>query len=190
MRKIIPLLLIMASAINLQAQPQLADKVVGIVDSRVILLSEVEGQYLQSTYQVTSPIPPDFKCQILNGLLMEKLLVAQSELDSVKVTDDEVENELDRRIRSFANVAGSIEKLEEYYGKSIVEMKDEFRSQVRDQLMADKERSNIVTDIKVTPSDVISFFNKIPKDSLPYYNSEIELGELIIYPKVSDAVRA
>ena len=173
---------------ELSAQ-KLADKIVGIVDDRIILLSEIEGQYLQNTYQTTQPIPPDYKCQILNQSLMEKLLVAQAVLDSVNVTEDEVENELDRRVRTFSNVAGSIEKLEEYYGKSIVEMKDEFRPQVKDQMMAERERASIVGELKVTPSDVISFFNRIPKDSLPYYNSELELGELVIYPKVSDAVK-
>ena len=92
----------------------LADKIVGIVDDRMILLSEIEAQYLQNTYQVTAPIPPDYKCELLNAMLTEKLMVAQAILDSVEVTDDQVENELDRRVRAFANVAGSVEKLEEY----------------------------------------------------------------------------
>ncbi|MBA2422921.1 MAG: peptidylprolyl isomerase [Chitinophagales bacterium] len=174
---------------NIAAQPRLADKIVGIVDDRIILLSEIEAQFLQNTYQSTLSIPPDYKCQLLNASLTERLLVAQSIIDSVEVTDEEVDNELDRRVRSFANVAGSLEKLEEYYGKSIIEMKDEFRPQVRDQLMADRERATIVGELKVTPSDVIAFYNSIPKDSLPYYNSEVEIGTLVLYPKVSDAVR-
>ncbi|MBA2407098.1 MAG: peptidylprolyl isomerase [Chitinophagales bacterium] len=181
-------LLLLAGKIT--AQSKLADKIVGIVDDRIILLSEVEAQFLQNTYQSTLPIPPDYKCQLLNGSLTEKLLVAQSIIDSVDVTDEEVDNELDRRVRSFANVAGSLEKLEEYYGKSIIEMKDEFRPQIRDQLMADRERSMIVGELKVTPSDVLVFYNSIPKDSLPYYNSEVEIGTLVLYPKVSDAVKA
>ena len=174
----------------LQAQPMLADKIVGIVDDRMILLSEIEAQYLQNTYQVTAPIPPDYKCELLNAMLTEKLMVAQAILDSVEVTDDQVENELDRRVRAFANVAGSVEKLEEYYGKSILEMKDEFRPQVKENLLADGEKAKIAGDLKVTPSEVMAFFNKIPKDSLPYYNAATELGLLIIYPKVSEAVRA
>jgi peptidyl-prolyl cis-trans isomerase SurA len=189
MKSVVSFLVIIIAATTLHGQPQLADKVVGIIDDRIILMSDVEGQYLQSTYQVTSAIPPDFRCQILNSLLTEKLLVAQSLIDSIEVTDEEVESELERRIRSFSSVAGSIEKLEEYYGKSIIEMKDEFRPQVKEQLQADRERATIVTDLKVTPSDVNNFYNSIPKDSLPYYNTEIELGELVIYPKVSEAVK-
>ncbi|MBA3647061.1 MAG: peptidylprolyl isomerase [Chitinophagales bacterium] len=161
------------------------DKVVGIVDDRIILLSDVEAQYQQYAYQSTLPVPADFKCEILNQFLIEKLLIAQAVIDSVTVSDDEVENELDHRVRSFSGMAGSVEKLEEYYGKSILEIKDEFRIQIREQLIANKEKGNIITNIKVTPSDVQQFFNSIPTDSLPYYNAEEELGALIIYPKVS-----
>ena len=187
--RIILIIFLLLSNYLLKAQPVLADKIIGIVDDRIILLSEIEAQYLQNTYQVTSPIPPEFKCELLNAALTEKLMVAQAILDSVEVTDEQVENELDRRVRTFANVAGSIEKLEEYYGKSILEMKDEFRPQVRENLLADGEKAKIAGGLKVTPSEVMTYFNNIPKDSLPYYNAAMELGELIIYPKVSDAVR-
>lgn len=173
-----------------QGQPVLADKVIGIVDDRIILLSEIEAQYLQNTYQTSQPIPPEYKCELLNAALTEKLMVAQAILDSVEVTDEQVENEMERRVRAFANVAGSLEKLEEYYGKSILEMKDEFRPQVRENLLADGEKARIAGDLKVTPSEVMTYFNKIPKDSLPYYNAAMELGVLIVYPQVSEAVKA
>jgi len=172
------------------AQPQLADKIVGIVDDRIVQLSEVEAQYQQYAYQATSPLPADFKCQILDQFLTDKLLIRQAELDSVKVSDEEVEQTLDMRVRSFANMAGSIEKLEEYYGKSIIELKDEFRDDIREKLLADRERANIVTDLTVTPSEVGQYFNKIPKDSLPYFNAQLEVGQLVIMPKVNEDVRA
>src|SRR5689334_13688098 len=135
------------NSVHAIAQPQLVDKVIGIVDDRIVQLSEVEAQYQQYAYQATSPLPADFRCQILDQFLTDKLLVRQAELDSVKVTDDEVEQTLDMRIRSFANIAGSIEKLEQYYGKSMVEIKDEFRDDIREKLLADRERSTIVKDI-------------------------------------------
>jgi peptidyl-prolyl cis-trans isomerase SurA len=171
------------------AQPQLADKIVGIVDDRIVQLSEVEAQYQQYVYQSPESIQPDLKCQILDQFLTDKLLVRQAELDSVKVTDDEVEQTLDMRIRNFANIAGSMEKLEQYYGKSVIEIKDEFRNDIREKLLADRERSNIVKDLTVTPSEVVVFFNKIPKDSLPYFNAELEIGQLVIMPKVNNDIR-
>lgn len=172
------------------AQPQLADKIIGIVDDRIVQLSEVEAQYQQYAYQATAPLPPDSKCQILDQFLTDKLLVRQAELDSVHVSDDEVEQTLDMRIRNFANIAGSIEKLEQYYGKSMVEIKDEFRDDIREKLLADRERSSIVKDITVTPSEVVQFYNKIPKDSLPYFNAQLEVGQLVIMPAVNKDVRA
>src|SRR5215831_9295585 len=177
----IPLILIT----QLVSAQQLVDKIVGIVDNRIVLLSDVEGQYQQYAYQSTAPVPPDLLCALMNEALTEKLLMAQAVIDSVDVTDDEVENELDHRVRTFAGMAGSVEKLEEYYGKSVLEIKDEFRTQIREQLVANKEKSNIIADVKVTPSDVQQLFNSIPKDSLPIYNAQVELGELIIYPKIS-----
>ncbi|MEO5673948.1 MAG: peptidylprolyl isomerase [Chitinophagales bacterium] len=171
------------------AQPQLADKIVGIVDERIVQLSELEAQYQQYTYQSAGPAPADLKCQIFDQFLTDKLLVRQAELDSVKVTDDEVEQNLDMRIRSFANIAGSVEKLEEYYGKSLVEIKEEFRDDIREKILADRERGDIVKDVKVTPSEVAAFFKKIPQDSLPYFNAELKIGQLVIMPAVDEEVR-
>lgn len=171
------------------AQPRLVDKVAGIVDDRIVLWSDVETQYAQYAYQNEANLPPTLRCDILDQLLTDKLLNRQAEIDSVTVSDDEVEAKLDQNIRAFANAAGSLEKLEEYYGKSALEIKDEFRPDIRDRMVAQKERETIVKDIKVTPSDVALFFEKIPKDSLPYFNSELELGELVVYPKVNKEVR-
>lgn len=172
------------------AQPELADKVAGIVDDRIILWSEVESQYQQYAYQSQTHLPPDIKCQIFDQALTDKLMVRQAEIDSVTVTDEEVEAKLDQNIKAFSNSAGGQEKLEEYYGKSIVEIKDEFRDDIRDHLVAQKERETIVSGIKVTPSEVAAFYNKVPKDSLPYFNSELEVGVIIVYPKVNPEVRA
>jgi len=186
-RSIFFLIILLLSEISF-AQPQLADKVAGIVDDRIVLWSDIEAQYQQYASQVQKPLPADFKCQLLDQELTDKLLVRQAEIDSVTVTDEEVESKLDENVKAFSNAAGSEEKLEQYYGKSIVEIKDEFRNDIRDRLVSQKERESIVKDVKVTPSDVQAFFNKVPKDSLPYFNSELQVGELIVYPKVNPQV--
>src|SRR5580765_3396993 len=98
MRRLVFLLLVFP--IHYASAQKLVDKVVGIVDNRIVLFSDVEAQYQQYAYQSTTPVPPDFRCDILNQFLTEKLLMAQAVLDSVTVTDDEVENELDHRVRS------------------------------------------------------------------------------------------
>jgi peptidyl-prolyl cis-trans isomerase SurA len=186
--KIIPVLLT-CCGFAASAQPTLVDKIVGLVDDRMVLWSDVETQYAQYAYQDESKLPPDFRCSILDQLLTDKLLNRQAEIDSVTVTDEEVEAKLDQNIRAFSSAAGSIEKLEEYYGKSVLEIKDEFRPDIKERMVAQKERETIVKDVKVTPSDVASFYELIPKDSLPYFNSELQLGELVVYPKINAEVR-
>ncbi len=165
------------------------DKVVGIVDDKIVLLSDIESQYLQYAQQYQQDLDAKIKCNILDQLLTQKLLIAQAQIDSVVINDDEVEGELDKRIRYFSNITGGQSKLEEYYGKSIIEIKDEFRNEIKQQLLASKEQQSIITNIKVNPSEVKAYFNSIPADSLPYYNAQVEIGEIIFYPIVSNEMK-
>lgn len=100
--------------------------------------------------------------------------------------DDEVESELDRRISYFVSMLGGQEQLEQYYGKSILEIKNEFREDIREQLLSQRMQGKIYGNIKVGPSDVKKFFNTIPKDSLPYFNAEVEIGHILMMPKASE----
>jgi len=167
-------------------QPVLIDKIVGIVGDKVILLSDIELQYHQMKLEQPN-MTPDAKCGILDQMMTSKMYLEQALLDSIKVTDEEVESELDRRIRYFVNMIGSEEKLEAYYEKSISQIKDEFKSDIREQLLSQREQAKIFEDVKITPTEVKAFYNKLPKDSLPYFNAEVEIGQIVIYPKVSSA---
>ena len=179
--------MLLICATQLSAQ-QLADKIVGVVDDNIILLSDVESQYEQYKQQ-SNTLPTDIKCQILDQLMTEKLMITQATIDSVLVSDDEVNTELDRRIRYFSKAAGGDDKLEEYYGKSIVEIKEQFRQQIKDQLLAQREQQTIIGDVKVTPNEVKDFYNRIPADSLPFYNAEVEVGELVVYPEINPELK-
>lgn len=159
----------------------LVDQVAGIVGDGIILHSDIELQYQQM--KLEGEVPEDFKCAILDQMLAQKLLVEQAMLDSIVIGEDEIESELDRRIRYFVSMIGSEEKLEEYYGKSIIQIKDEFRKDIEDQLLSNNMRSKILEKIKVTPSEVKNFFNAIPKDSLPYFNAEVEVGQIVLNPQ-------
>ena len=181
------ILLFAATALSAKAQPETIDGVVAVVGTRTVLLSDVETQALQYGENTDRRA---VRCQVLEGLLTQKLLVTQAVLDSIEVTDDEIENELDRRVRYFSNMAGGMQKLEEYYGKSIIEIKEEFRGDIREQLLAQRAQSAITADIKITPAEVRAYFNTIPADSLPYYNAEVEVGEIVINPVVSPEVKA
>ncbi len=170
-------------------QVQVMDKIIATVGGELILLSELEEQFALALSQ-KSDIPKNARCEILEQLLTSKLLINQSKLDSVEVGDDEVENQLAARIdRILSFMNNDIKQFEEYYGQSVNDVKEQFRTDLKNQLLSERMRGEIMKDITITPSEVKSFFSKIPKDSLPYFNSEVEIGEIVIVPKVNDIQR-
>jgi len=118
-------------------------------------------------------------------MLTQKLLSQQAVIDSVTATDDEVSNEVDRRMRALIQRAGGQDKLEAFLNRSIIQYKDQIRPDVREQLVADKMQRKITEHVSVTPLEVKRYFESIPKDSLTYYNAEVEVGELVVYPKLT-----
>lgn len=177
-------------SIATQAQYTKIDKVIAVVGDNIILQSEVEAQYQQMAAQNPGvELDPEEKCVILDNLLLDKLFLAQAQIDSVTVTSDEVDAELDRRIRYFISVFGSREKLEEYYGKKILDLKDDFKDDIQKQLLSDKMKGKAFSGLKVSPAEVQAFYDRIPKDSIPFFNSELELGQIIMYTKVSQPAK-
>ena len=168
----------------IKGQGLTVDKIIGIVGDKIILFSDLEIQYRQYLSQGLEG-NEDLKCKMLDQMFKEKMLLTQSIIDSIKVTDEEIENELERRLRYFISMIGSKTKLEEYYQKSTVEIKEEFREDVENQLLGNKMKSDIIKNAKITPSEIKAFFNKIPKDSIPSFNAEMEVGQIVRYPKVN-----
>ncbi len=172
-----------------QAQ-QIVDEIIANVGTEVALLSDLEEQYALLLAQ-KGTLPPDARCAIMEQLLTQKLLVNQAKLDSVEVSDEEVEAQLNARIEQILSYMNNdVRQFEEYYGQSIGEVKEAFREDLRDQMLAERMRSQIVADITVTPSEVIEFFNHIPYDSLPYFNSEVEVSEIVVKPQPNEQEKA
>ena len=161
-----------------------ADKIVGIVGDKIILKSDVTNAIADAKRQGTA-IPPDGECMVMQQALAQKALVLQAEKDSLIVSDDEVEALLDNQIRSFIQAYGSKDALEQIAGRTIYQLKEDFREPFKERKQAELMRNKIVENIKVTPNEVKEYWEKIPKDSLYFYESEIELGEVVIYPKAS-----
>ena len=162
----------------------LVDGIIGIVGNKIVLHSDIEIQYQQSLAQGMSP-DESIKCQIFDQLMMEKLLINQAELDSIVVTEDEIEIEIDNRFRYYISLLGSEEKFEEYFNKTVLEFKDEFRPEVQQILLAKRMQEDIVSTVKVTPIEVKEFFAEIPKDSLPYFNAEVQVAEIVLNPIIT-----
>jgi peptidyl-prolyl cis-trans isomerase SurA len=185
MLKLRIIIVLVTSAFLVQAQPQVLDKVIGVVAKYPVLLSDLQNSMLERDQQGL----PLNKCTAFEMLLFQKLLVAQADRDSVIVPDTDVETELNRRMTYFVQQFGSEAKLEEFYGKRVNVLKDELRSDVQEQLIADKMNSRITGEVKLTPAEVRLFFNSIPQDSLPLIDSEVELQQLVKKPSFSEEAR-
>jgi peptidyl-prolyl cis-trans isomerase SurA len=164
---------------------QSADKIIAIIGrNRIILESELEIEIAQAKQQ-----DPNFddskKCLVLQQMILNKMLLEQAERDSVMVGDDDVEGQLDNRLRYFTQLYGSKEKLEQLSGKTIYQIKEENRDAIRDQMVSEKMRNNILENVKITPAEVEKFYAKIPVDSLPFFPATVEVGQVVIDPPVS-----
>jgi len=170
-----------------KAQDIVIDKVVAIVGGNIVKVSDVEQQYNQMRIQGSLRGGENVKCSILENILVSKLMLNQAKVDSVVVGDEQVESELERRIRYYISQVGSKEKFEEYYKKSVEEFKDEFRDNIRNQMIVQMMEGNITDVIKVTPNEVKKFYDEIPVDSIPLINAEYEVGQIIRQPLISKA---
>lgn len=166
------------------AQKQVLDKIVATVGSNIILKSDLDLQY--SLY-LSNGYPPneEMKCNILQQIISQKLLNHQAQIDSIDVKPDEVDNEIDRRMRRSIQQAGGEEALEKFLNKSLVQYKDELRDDIKEGMLAERMRSKITEKINTTPQDIKKFFDAIPKDSLPTFNKEVEVGQIVFEPKLS-----
>ena len=163
------------------------DKIIVKVDNFVVLKSDLESVY-QNYLTNGNPASTDAKCSMLNSIIVNKLMVAKAEIDSVVVTDIEVDQNTDQRMSMILQNAGnSPEQLEKAYGKTLDEIKLELRDQIKEQLVGRQMQDLITKDINITPSEVRRFFSQIPADSLPYYNSDVEVAQIVRKAKVSDA---
>jgi len=150
--------------------------------NRIVLKSELEQNISQLQQQNQVEFTDSMRCQMLQQIIMQKMLVEQAERDSLLVTEEEVEGTLDNRIRYFIRMYGSKEKMEATVGKTVYQMKDENKDVVRDQMMADKMQAKLLEHTKITPAEVQAFYAKIPKDSLPFFPATVEVGQVVIDP--------
>lgn len=171
-----------AGLIQAQTAKVLADKIVGILGDKIVLKSDLLN-YIDDIQRRGGEVPADAQCVLLQRMLLDKALVLQAEKDSLPVSEDEIQAELDQRIRYFIMEFGGKEAVEQVAGRTIFQMKEDFRPSVKERRLAESMRSKIVEGIKITPQEVKAFFDKIPKDSLRFYETELTVGQIILYPK-------
>lgn len=178
--------ILLTGHLTVNAQGRILDQIVAVVGNSVILQSEIENELLQMQAQGYSPTA-DSRCVLLENHLVQKLLLNQAIVDSIVVTEGEVEMELSRRLQFFVQQIGSEENLERYYNKSILEIREDFRDIVRDQLITQYMQQEIIGNVTVTPAEVRRFFNNLPEEDIPMIPSEVEIRRIIKYPEFSEA---
>ncbi len=181
-----PAFLLLIASAGFAQQKVTADKIVGIVGDKIILKSEL-GIAIQDMQRNSggADLKGVDECSILDGMLIQKALVLQAEKDSLPVSEEEVEAEVDQRIRYFINMYGGKEAFEQIAQRTVYQAKQDFIGPIREQRLAQSMRTKIVEDVKITPTEVKEYFEKIPKSSLRFYESEMQLSQIVIYPKPS-----
>mgnify|MGYP003575628756 CR=1 FL=1 len=186
MKRILTFSVLLFAALAGQAQSKkiVADKIIGVVGDRIILQSDIKNAIADMSRQ-GSQIPDNAECLVLEQALVSKVLMLQAEKDSLVVTEEEIEAELDQRIRYFINAYGTQEVLEQVAGKTVYQIKDDARASVKERKLAEAMQRKIVDNVRITPAEVRAFYERIPKDSLPFYETELEIGQIVAYPKAN-----
>lgn len=190
MRVVVLILLTTVFVHAQESQGFVVDKIIAKVDNYIVLKSELDQAYLD--YVANGGQGGDqTRCQYLALLLRNKLMMAKAEIDSIVVSDEEVDQNTERRMSMIlAQYQGSQEELENKFGKTLEQIKGELRDQIREQMVVSEMEKSITKDITVTPAEVKRFFNRIPKDSLPFFSAEIEVAQIVKNAKVSEKQKA
>lgn len=171
-------------ALQAQKEPIVIDKVIGVVGDEIATKFELENQFSSMVAQGME-VSDNSRCQIFEDILFAKMLLNQARLDSIEVSDAQVESEMDRRMRYYISMHGSQEAMERFYKKSVSKLKDELRASTREQMLIQGMRGDITADVKVTPAEVEEYFNQIPEDSLPLINAEVEMAQIVAHAPTS-----
>lgn len=175
---------------SLQAQNnrQIIDRIAAVVGDEIVLQSEVIKN-MQNVPGGDSLSTEEKKCRTLAKTIQKKLLLTKAKADSVNVKSSRVEAELNRRIQFFVQQIGSRQKLEEYYDRSIPEIRENFRQPVQELLRTQRMKQKLLKDVAVSPKEVKEYFHSMPQDSIPYFNTQVKLAQIVRKPKPTDQQR-
>ncbi|MGM0530702.1 MAG: peptidylprolyl isomerase [Bacteroidota bacterium] len=165
---------------TLAQNQRLIDQVVAVVGDKTILQSDIESQLMQMRAEGMGS--SNQRCDMLDQLISQKLLLIQAERDSIEVSNNQIEQQLNMRLRYFIRQIGSKEKLEDYYNKSIAEIRADFRDLLNEQLRTQKMRQQLIQDVTVSPSEVEEYYKNMPEDSIPMVNQKVQIAQIVKYP--------
>jgi peptidyl-prolyl cis-trans isomerase SurA len=172
-----------AATTNAQVENgKVIDKIVAIIGDRVVLQSDVKQSIDEYVRANPTEVADTLKCSVIENIMSQHLMCEQAERDSLVVSDEEVEGNLENRLRYFVSQYGSEEKMEQVLGKTMYQLKDDYRRILKDMLLAQRMQSSLIANVKISPAEVRAFYDKIPADSLPFYPAQLEVGQLVLAP--------
>lgn len=185
--KYVSLFVFLFIAACVTAQENVVDKIVAVVGEEIILKSDIENDLLhmqqaQGNFANTS----NQRDYVFEQKLIQKLLLAQAEVDSVTTTADEVEAQLNSQIEFYIQQVGTQEQVETFFGKPLQAIKDELRPLIHDQIITQRMQAQIVQNVRVTPAEVRAFYKTLNQDSLPDIPAKYEIQQIVVRPKVTD----
>ncbi len=179
------ILFFLFSGYSVFSQGKSLDRIVALVNDQMILESDINFYKLKTTD--TNSV----SCKVLYRLILDKLLYSKAIKDSIIVNDEEIDGELENRLQYFINVFGTQEKFEKYYNKTLSELKVDFREDLKQQMLADRAKGKLLSGMNPTPRDVKDYFESLHIDSIPYYNAEVQMAQIVFLPKITrEAKRA
>ncbi len=168
---------------------QLIDKIVAQVGDEIILLSNVQAAKLQQVQERNldvKDISTLSDCKIIEDLMYQNLLLNQARLDSLPISDEQVDSEMENRLRYIiSSMPGGRDQFEKFYGKSITQIKEDFRVIIRNQILARDMQQKLTSSVSVTPKEVETYFKGLPKDSVPYINMKLSFQQIVYFPAIT-----
>ncbi|MBQ0016580.1 MAG: hypothetical protein KBT04_06315, partial [Bacteroidales bacterium] len=190
MKKISLLCALMLVAVFVAAQkPVVVDKVVAVVGANIVKLSDIENSYAQVRKRQGNQAAEFHRCEILEDVLMNKLLIQKGLMDSVEVSDEEVEKQVDYYLKAYLRQYGTKEALREATGYTYDEFHDVYFDLLHDRIMSQRVEMQLTSAVTVTPQQVREYFNRIPADSMVQLEAEYEVSEITLQPVISEAER-
>lgn len=185
MKKWIGLMLAVLTVMQLTAQDNVIDEVVWVVGDEAILKSEVEQERIRAQYEGRK-FDGDPYCVIPEELALQKLFLNQAAIDSIEASESDVLSQVEYQMNAYITQIGSLEKVEEYFDKSSMDIREELRESARRMLTMQMMQRELMKDVKVTPAEVRRYFKNLPSDSIPYIPTQVEVQLITIEPKIPE----
>ena len=186
------MMLVLPASLSLNAQvvgqkdPVIMDRVIAVVGKYPILQSDIENQMIQFRTEIMG-LAGDPRCYFLESLLVNKLLLSQAEIDSIMVTDDEAQREVENKLQNYIYELGSEENLANYFKKTILEIKQDLFKPQKENMISRRMSDEITKGIEVTPSEVQKFYKNMPSNQVPLRPETLEIREIVLKPSVSES---